>query len=430
MAMAENKMIKYNQFVDSLKRNLVIFETTPKESWNEIATHYVDGLATKELRRLIDLNTRRLYGAFFTDSSLAKQVLKRLKPKFDNNSILYDPACGAGNLLIAASNYLFELNIVPNCNNFLLGTDLHKEFVEATQLQLKINTLLNAVTDNAIDKTFGTIKVADGLLDNDYYKKATHIFVNPPFNQLKTDEKVSWANGKVSAAALFIDKIIKNCLPGTSIIAILPDVLRSGSRYEKWRRMIFKNCTIKKTILFGQFDKYTDVDVYAINLIKREKQLEMVNEVERPAVIDNNVNQTLDALFNICVGPVVDNRDEHKGNMLPYIVSKGLQGWSIYKEITLNRQHTGKSFLMPFVVIKRTSRMSDPNRAVASIINCSSPVYVDNHLIILQPKSGKLEDCRKVLDILKDERTNIWLNEKIRCRHLTVKVVSKIPAWQ
>ena len=71
--------------------------------------------------------------------------------------------------------------------------------------------------------------------------------------------------------------------------------------------------------------------------------------------------------------------------------------------------------------------MGDAQRAVATIINMPNSVFVDNHLIVLTPKSGTLRDCKKAIEILKDSKTDDWLDDKIRCRHLTVKIVSKIP---
>ena len=73
--------------------------------------------------------------------------------------------------------------------------------------------------------------------------------------------------------------------------------------------------------------------------------------------------------------------------------------------------------------------MGDAQRAIATIINSKRNVYVDNHLIVLQPKSGTLNDCKKMLENLKKIETDNWINNKIRCRHLTVKVVAKIPIW-
>ncbi len=89
------------------------------------------------------------------------------------------------------------------------------------------------------------------MKSNEHYDKATHIIVNPPFNLVSTTENLACSQGKVSSAALFIDKIVQNINPGTSIYAILPDVLRSGSMYEKWRQMVQQNCTTETAKLLG-----------------------------------------------------------------------------------------------------------------------------------------------------------------------------------
>ena len=426
-------MEAYGEFVDKLKNELNTFLTSPKEDWKEISFKNVNGLAGEELRRLVSLQTRRDFGAFFTDSLLAKKVLNKLDPTFDRNSIIYDPACGAGNLLISVTDYLQELNIDFDEEKNLLGSDLHNEFIKAAKLRLKTNSLLKsslhtpAIFSNVTKKKYSIAK-KNGLLQNSFYKKATHIIVNPPFNQIVPNEKLSWSNGKVSAAALFIDKIIQHSNPGVSIIAILPDVLRSGSRYEKWRAMVDKECIIENILLLGQFDKYADVDVYAVRLRKRQEK--SIGIIKLPETKHNNNITTLADLFEICVGPVVDNRDLKKGPSLPYLVSRGLQGWLLQKGIKLKRRHQGKNFTSPFVVVKRTSRMGDSQRAVATIINTPTPTFVDNHLIVLKPKSGTLKDCKKALQILKEKKTDEWLNSKIRCRHLTVKVVAEIPVYK
>jgi len=37
--------------------------------------------------------------------------------------------------------------------------------------------------------------------------------------------------------------------------------------------------------------------------------------------------------------------------------------------------------------------------------------------------------CRELLRSLKDERTTHWLDERIRCRHLTVAALDELPWW-
>ena len=422
---------KYKEFIDTLETNLQSFERTPKIEWQDTGLKLVDGLAADEVRRLVSLKTRRRHGIFFTNSDLGQTVFKKLKPRFNKDSIIYDPASGAGNLIICASDFINMNKIDLSGSEHFYGTDIHAEFVEAARLRCTINQLLHLPQDSntptVVNPNFSFSQL-DGLNHNDFYDKATDIVVNPPFNLISTKEKLSWSKGKVSAAALFIDKIIQHVKPGTNIYAILPDVLRSGSRYEKWRQMVNEKCISGTAHLLGQFDEHADVDVFAIKLIKRK------NKISRRQAKKNfelkKRQKTIEDFFDVCVGPVVDNRDPKTGKNLKYIVSKGLKGWTKQTDVKRERKHKGRSFKSPFVVVKRTSRMGDSDRAIATIINIPKPVFVDNHLIILKPKSGNLKDCKKVLETLKNKKSDQWLNKKIRCRHLTTRLISKLPIWK
>ena len=89
----------YQEFVDNLTSNFSSFKLRPKIEWQDAALKCVDGLASEELRRLVNIETRRKYGMFFTNSGLAKKIFTELNPNFDSQSIIYDPACGAGSKL-------------------------------------------------------------------------------------------------------------------------------------------------------------------------------------------------------------------------------------------------------------------------------------------------------------------------------------------
>jgi type I restriction-modification system DNA methylase subunit len=140
--MAENTMFEYGEFVDNLKIELNSYKSTPIGLWIETASRYVNGFAEEEVRRLVPLEKRRNDGVFFTDSLLAEKVLEVLQPCFNEQSVIYDAACGVGNLLIAAATYLHKHNIQPDNKKYLLGTDIHIEFVQAANLRLQMNNLL------------------------------------------------------------------------------------------------------------------------------------------------------------------------------------------------------------------------------------------------------------------------------------------------
>lgn len=415
------QMKKYTPFVNDLKAIIASFSNNPDFQWKEKAISSINGLAGYELRTRISIEDRRASGAFFTDATLALEVLNSYKLTFGNKVVFYDPACGAGNLLISVKNQYETMLLQKQVELEVAGTDIHKEFVDATISRLKIYDLVN----NKPTKDYiGNISVANGLLENSVYKNATHIITNPPFNQVNSQRDIEWASGKVSAAALFIDSIIKNVNIDVEIIAILPDVLRSGSRYNKWREYVSKNCIISNIKLLGQFDSYTDVDVFSVMLKKRA----IINNEAHQDWHTTEVNSTnISNLFNISVGSVVDNRDPHEGIQRPYLVSKGLEGWKELSYTELKRKHKGKTTKAPFVVVKRTSRHGDNHRAIATLITIPEPVYVDNHLIVLKPKKGGIRMCKKLLKLLKSKNTDNWIDDQIRCRHLTVKIVSQIP---
>jgi len=57
------------------------------------------------------------------------------------------------------------------------------------------------------------------------------------------------------------------------------------------------------------------------------------------------------------------------------------------------------------------------------------PVAVDNHLIVVSPHDGSRATCDSLLPVLRHPDTSEWLNDRIRCRHLTTGSVGGIP-WR
>lgn len=204
-------------------------------------------------------------------------------------------------------------------------------------------------------------------------------------------------------------------------------MLRSGSRYEKWRKHISSQCEVIGIKLFGQFDNYADVDVF-LSSTKEKKQHSV--EVTSPWIRNTGNTTKLSDLFDVSVGSVVDNRDPHIGIERPYIISKGLEGRAEFNKPPSCENIKVKMVESPFVVVKRTSRVGDRHRAIATLINIPEPVYIDNHLIVLQPKDGGIASCRKLLKSLKTKSTDEWLDAQIRCRHLTVKLFQIFPYEQ
>jgi len=71
----------------------------------ELAHGHLDGRASRELRSAVALTELRRIGAFFTGEALARQLLGRAQPPSEWRRVL-DPACGCGDLLLAAARRL------------------------------------------------------------------------------------------------------------------------------------------------------------------------------------------------------------------------------------------------------------------------------------------------------------------------------------
>lgn len=393
--------------------------------------------ASAELRRLISLDDLRASGAFFTNSKLSQFALHSILETVNENSIIFDPTCGAGDLLIAGASKLptYEnlSRTLTEWGKRLIGLDLHLEFTEVAKKRLVLAALGRGIdvapTDLEITlDAFPKIQVGSINDRNELYRKATHILINPPYTMANAQPTCEWASGKVNGAAIFMESCVTNAKSNTEVAAILPDVLRSGSRYGKWRAVIQKYAKIKRVLTYGQFDEETDVDVFVLQLeIRREPLKQLCESADWSSAPTARIS--VSDKFDVFVGPVVDYREPHCGPWRPFVVSRGLPKWGFADNLP-NRRFLGNSIRPPFVVVKRTSRPDDENRAIATIVRGMKPVAVENHLIVLKPKDKTLKTCHSLLENLKDRRTSKWLNQRIRCRHLTVSSLKELPWWE
>ncbi len=400
----------------------------------EIIASILNGEATLALKHLIPLEERRDRGIFFTSSALANKVAVYLKPLLKQGFTLIDPACGAGNLLLACTEYLQCQDSLEDTlelwNRQISGFDIQPEFVKAAKIRLALlaafrSKIQKPKREIPLDNIFQNIIVSDAFTHLPL-RSDQCIVINPPFGDMEAPSSCTWAKGNVQIAGWFIEQILKTAPVNQNIIAILPDVLRSGARYAKWRKVISEFGNIVTIDIAGRFDNDTDVDVFIIHIVNGVGQDKII-----PWMITDNgafeARSTVSDYFEAHVGSVVPHRDPVEGNFYPYIHARTAKPWETIKEIKEQLQTTRKIFTPPFVVVHRTSSPTDNNRCVASVIDENQKVAVENHLIVLEPKEGGVEMCKSLVNVLKSQTTNEFLNQRIRCRHLTVASVKEIP---
>jgi len=394
----------------------------------------LDGQPGQELRRLYTADSLRNTGTYFTGSKLAHRLVNPFKMRLQNAKGVIDPACGAGDLLVACARYLPLQSNLPNTlrdwGKKLTGFDVNSAFVEATRLRLALLALRRSgVVNGSFDKSslpnlFPYIRSGSGLKDWKLPNNPSLVLVNPPFSYAEATKNCNWASGRVSQAALFVDSCINNAAPGVRILAILPDVLRTGTRYERWRKMIEEQTHVRSVRIVGRFDELTQVNVFLLELeVASSAKRRSVNWA-RPV---KKQRRTVKDLFDIRVGPVVPFRLDGVGSWYRYADLEALLPWQRVRELPQHIRFKGTTYDSPFVTIRRTSKSDSRFRCVGTIVTSGGSIAVENHLLVAIPRDKKVRTCQKLIVLLKLDSTSEWMNKRICCRHLTVSSIADIP---
>jgi hypothetical protein len=275
----------------------------------------------------------------------------------------------------------------------------------------------------APEQAFPHICQGDFFEDRECFTAADIVLLNPPFGRVATPEGVSWSTGQVTAAAVFTETAFERLGSETHLSAILPDVLRSGSRYRAWRERAEELVSVDTVEPVGQFDAATDVDVFVLRASPGDRA---GNAAWWPSPPGGT--RIVEDYFHVTVGAVVPHRDAEVGPETPYIYPRLLPAGETYAAADVRRRSGGPTVTPPFVAIRRTCRPVDRGpRVLATIVSGTEGVAVENHLIVAKPHSGELRECEDLMMMLRSQATTDWLDQRIRCRHLTVGAVRQLP---
>lgn len=395
----------------------------------------LDGLVSAQLRATVPLEQRREAGAFFTSHELAESMLRGVAFGEKPYPIL-DPACGAGDLLLAAAKRLPIQHSVhatlESWGRVLAGCDLDATFVRVARIRLgllaaKLTCSTEPMDEATVEVLLPRVRQGDGRAA--IPKSAVTILLNPPFGNTFLASSAWGGAGVLSRAAAFTADILDLAPEGSWIYAILPDVLRSGSRYESWRRHVQQRLRLTKVQPVGRFDSWADIDVIFLRGRRRESDRVALSPFWITEPFPEASGRVEDR-FEVRVGTVVPHRDSETGGTSPYLRAKDLPTEGEYRAGAITRCHEGRRFTAPFVVVRRTSRPTasdDKPRIIANAITSADPVLVENHLLVCTPRSGSLDECHRLARQLRAPIVTGWLNRRIRCRHLTVAALRDAP---
>lgn len=421
----EKDFSQYAQYIERL-RVLVDGEAGASGRKRELAKALTGG-AYSALRQTVSIEALRKHGAFFTSRRLANKLL-RWVPK-DRRSVFFDPSCGAGDLLLAAAKLLPSSTSLEKTLELwggqLFGSDLQPEFIQAAKLRLMIAAQQRHPTERLDSSDAGILfpglAVEDGL-QADKYQTASVILLNPPFGQADLAAHLHWGHGRISKSAAFLINAIERAPVGAQICALLPESLRSGSSAARWRREVARLAQLSAVNPLGIFDSRTDIDVFELILEKRSARQEL-------ATWDSlqKGKNTLSDHFEVSVGPVVPHREKSTGTKRAFLHSKNCPRWATIRNVSERQSFSGRTIEGPFVVIRRTSRPGQEHRIVGTVVALKEPCAVENHLIVCRPVDGTISTCKYLLKQLRDVRCTKYVDNAIRCRHLTVGVIKSLP---
>lgn len=388
----------------------------------------LNGAPYRAYRENIDVIDRRATGTFFTGTTNARKLALQLHEAITPGGMVMDPTSGMGDLLLAyAENLPLKTTLHKTLTSWgkqLSGYDLDADLVRMTKTRLILQARLRGGFAKGIsqpDRYFPHIRVGDMMSAKAALKRPDGFLFNPPFGVVKEVEECTWSGGSVNAAALFLAELIEYKKDKAPISAILPEVLRCGSRYQAFRDHLEDQNVTGSYMSLGRFDAWADVDVFSTLVMSAKNGNVWKNKV------GTGYKKHVGDKFKVHVGAVVPHRHGNKGKWYRYICAKTTPRWLDGFEPKFSRRFGGTVFQPPFVVVRRTSSPSDRNRAVATGITGNRPIAVENHLIVLLPKDGKLDTCQRLIEVLRMDETNDYLNSSIRCRHLTTGVVAQIP---
>ncbi|MBI6546192.1 MAG: N-6 DNA methylase [Cyanobacteria bacterium NC_groundwater_1444_Ag_S-0.65um_54_12] len=259
-------------------------------------------LLGKLFEQSISKQQRKCFGQFYTPGTIVQFLLQRALAPFDPQHggpfRILDPACGTGDFLVAAAEYLFKIYrsrrkellesqpagcwddralLERICSEHLVGTDSNPWAVRVAQTRLRMKALaLGAATPPLVRIWHGDALRRDQERALPYLKERYQAVIgNPPYGAEFTPEEKNHiarhyelGKGRYDSTALFIERSLELLDEGGRLALVVPHGLTRTGAYAACRALL-----ARKAGLLALLDAATAFPGVALEVIALVAQL-------------------------------------------------------------------------------------------------------------------------------------------------------------
>ena len=174
----EEAVTHFSSYSDRIQHLLLnLAQSSPASLPDESLSEILNGQATSALQKLVPIDARKKEGLFFSSTQLADRIAERLAPKLQTGVRLLDPACGAGNLLLACAKYFpVGVNLAETLrlwSDSIVGYDLHHEFIRATQFRLAFFAASHHLNESEAIRHIDPSSIFNRIIVGDFFAHTT-----------------------------------------------------------------------------------------------------------------------------------------------------------------------------------------------------------------------------------------------------------------
>jgi len=251
----------------------------------------IDNIASGSILELVDLHRIRIglsldperkaeLGQFLTPSSVAGFMASLFHLKEYMNVRLLDAGAGIGSLTAA---FIEEFCGRPSKPRSIEVTAYELESILFDELNLTIMECQKVISASGIGFEADILKedfvkatcemLSPSLLEKATKKSFTHIIMNPPYKQIRSDSQYRELFEKMGIETVnlytgFMGIAVQLLEPYGELVAIVPRSFCNGPYFKRFRKIFFNSVTLKKIHIFeSREEAFKDDEVLQENII-------------------------------------------------------------------------------------------------------------------------------------------------------------------